>query len=163
MIESEFKVFIKGICNYFERKRPQDDTLELWFDCVKWIKSDSLDFIQKKIQNNNDTFPKNLPNAIISAYHVFMDSRLNAEEDQVYVECPHCLEGFIYTTKKAWGMNYHFTFRCGVCRQRNEKGLPIKTPWEIEQAGYDIIDGGVEVLAPPVDKNRVVSLLKEIV
>jgi hypothetical protein len=39
MVEKVFHDFVKGLCFYYERRDPREETLDLWFQGVKHIPS----------------------------------------------------------------------------------------------------------------------------
>ena len=49
MTPIQFRAFVFDLSDYYERKRPQDSTLDLWFDEVRNIPDEPLEWIKGKI------------------------------------------------------------------------------------------------------------------
>lgn len=133
-----FTQVIKELCDYYERKEPKPGTLELWFDRVKTIPAEALPWIVKKICQENDAFPKNLPGSLAAMFFAWKQAYPEKILAEQYTSCPDCHEGTI----RAWGEHdgraYPYLFRCGKCRQSNVQGWPMQTLTQLKIAEYEI-------------------------
>ena len=60
--------------DYFERKRPNDNTMDLWFDEVRNIPDEPLEWIKGKIFKENDNKPSNLPATMWALYNAWLQA-----------------------------------------------------------------------------------------
>jgi hypothetical protein len=73
MDKDGFKKLIENIYNYYQKdgyaaKAPSSQQMNLWYDEVKYIPIEAVDFISKYIFRERDAIPKNLPKAIKEGY-----------------------------------------------------------------------------------------------
>ena len=61
MVEKVFHDFVKGLCFYYERRDPREETLDLWFQEVKHIPDEPVDWMSEQIRSRHESFPRNLP------------------------------------------------------------------------------------------------------
>ena len=45
MVEKVFHDFVRGLCFYYERRDPREETLDLWFQAVKHIPDESVEWM----------------------------------------------------------------------------------------------------------------------
>jgi hypothetical protein len=115
----EFTETIRTVCTYYERKIPNDNALELWHERVKTIPRESLDWIKRKIFEENDTFPKNLPTVMWSLYNAWLTAHPEKRARKESVDCPDCESGWLILEKDQdpYRTPISATAPCGRCRQ----------------------------------------------
>lgn len=64
-----FSKLIVRISQFFQStKLPSSSHVDLWFEQIKQIPEESIDFIEKQIYKDRDSLPRNIPKAIKEAY-----------------------------------------------------------------------------------------------
>jgi hypothetical protein len=114
----EFQGSVKKICSYYERKIPNDNTLDLWFEKTKNIPLDSVSWIERKIFEENESYPKNLPSIMWALYSAWLAAHPEKRAFKNAVSCPDCEEGWLVLEKQE---NYKqptsYSAACGRCKQ----------------------------------------------
>lgn len=140
MQKIEFNAMIVRLCGYFERKAPvTNETLDLWYGLVKYIPAECLIWIEKKMKEECDGWPRNIGMVVRDLYETWLV--LNPEKRAITKEgmaCPDCADGLIFVTRKKNGVNYHFVFGCSICRQAT-LGIPTASAAELAKQGYAIL------------------------
>ncbi len=136
MVEKVFHDFVKGLCFYYERRDPREESLDLWFQGVKQIPDEPVDWMSEQIRSRHETFPKNLPLVMRELWQQWLEDHpqrrtsRNAEE-----ECPDCdSDGLISLFRE--GRSY--LFRCGKCKRSNLNGVPVAYLADLEARGYSL-------------------------
>jgi ribosomal protein S27AE len=138
MLLFDFSNIINELCDYYERREPKEGTKELWFQRVKSIPLEALPWIVKKITQENETFPKNLPGVIAALFFSWREAHPEKFTTRREVDCPDCDDGTIRAWKiGANGKTYSYLFRCGRCKQSNVQGWPAMTRFALLEAGYE--------------------------
>ncbi len=139
MQNSEFTIFLKNLCAYYERKPVNPQAMDLWYDRVKLISADSLDTIRFQIVENSETFPKNLPNVMWEYYREWRQGK-NKSSDTIKQDCEHCNgEGEIFLQKKHPSGEYYtrYVFRCDQCKQNKCSAYPWGNKVVLINHGYE--------------------------
>lgn len=133
-----FNHFVKKLALFYERKAPQDGTMDLWFDVVEKIPSSELEAIFERIVKDNDSFPRNLTGAMWAIhYEILGQDRISTAK--TYQPCPECNEGLLFLQKKNnAGIYTRFVFRCDTCKQRKEN-YPWGNKIILRREGYEDI------------------------
>lgn len=157
---NEFVNSISVLCSYYERKEPKQSTLEVWHRWCHRIPSEPLTWIVRKIEEDYENFPRNLPGAVFEAYGEWQQANPDKMAAERYFYCPDCIEGLIFTQKIIDNMKYSYVFRCGRCRQSRTTAYPIAGRLDLLGEGY--IVGGVQpteklIDPPPFDPNDEVA------
>ena len=167
MVKADFAMMVKRLSQYYERKDPQPMALDLWYDRVKWIPAESLDWIAGKITDHAESFPKNLPNMVVALYQQWLDAHPNKKAaDREYKSCPDCIDGLLYVSKDYHGHVNGFAFRCKRCDQKASE-YPTMSPAylsELIEIGY--VDDRMHKIVkqqPIMQQRNVVSLVDKIV
>jgi DNA-directed RNA polymerase subunit M/transcription elongation factor TFIIS len=138
MEQFEFIKIIKDLCDYYERpKEPRQGTIELWFGKVKSIPSEPINWISKKIEDDYDSFPRNLPGAMWGAFREWQQANPHRMTEKQYFDCPECSKGLIYAKNIKNGHSYGYVFRCAMCRQSTVVAYPMALRTEL-QADYEV-------------------------
>ncbi len=140
MVEKVFHDFVKGLCFYYERRDPREETLDLWFQGVKHIPDEPVDWISDQIRSRHDAFPRNLPLLMRELWQQWLEDhpqrRTNRNPGE---ECPDCDgDGLISLFRK--GRRY--LFRCGRCKRSNLNGVPLAYLADLEVRGYSLTKQG---------------------
>lgn len=131
MQQIELAGLITELCNFYERKEPKQNTVELWFKLVKNIPSEPIAWITKKIFETHESFPRNITAALWSSYTEWQQANPDKRAIESYFDCPDCNEGLIFAKKKKNGIDYEYIFRCSKCRQNHVKAYPIASRLEL--------------------------------
>ena len=135
----EFTSMLKELSDYYERaKEPKNSTTELWFDNIRKIPSEPIKWIVRKIEEENDSFPRNFPSAVWGAYREWMQANPNRVASKTYFDCPDCTEGLIWARQDKYGCRYTYVFRCARCKQSTLQAYPIAVRMELK-ADYDLV------------------------
>lgn len=156
----EFTKAIKELCDFYERaKEPRQGTIELWFDRVRQIPSEPVPWIIGKIEENSDTFPRNLPGALWAGFREWSQAYPEKMAPRVMCDCPDCTDGILWARAEKNGQRYSYIFRCARCKQSNTEAYPMASRTEL-MADYEVMprDGwpyeprGVRVVNQPADR-----------
>ena len=135
----EFGSAIKKLCQYYERKEPTQGAIELWFDSIKKIPSEPIEFIIKKINETHDSFPKNIPQAFWNSYYEWKTANPEKLEQDRLFDCPDCNHGLIFVKKmNESGVVYRYVFNCSLCRQ-SKRDYPFISKKELISDGYNVL------------------------
>ena len=136
MVEKVFHDFVKGLCFYYERRDPREEALDLWFQAVRHIPDEPVEWMSAQIRSRHETFPRNLPVVMRELWQQWLEdhpqrrSHRKSEE-----ECPDCDgDGLISLFRK--GSSY--LFRCGKCKRSNLNGVPMAYFADLEARGYSL-------------------------
>ena len=135
----EFTTILKELSDYYERaKEPKHGTVELWFGKIRKIPSEPIKWIVRKIEDENDSFPRNLPGAVWGAYREWMQANPERMAVKNYFDCPDCTDGLIWARMEKNGCRYTYVFRCARCKQSTVQVYPLAGRMELK-ADYDVI------------------------
>jgi hypothetical protein len=136
MVEKVFHAFVKGLCFYYERRDPREEALDLWFQAVKHIPDEPMDWISEQIRSRHEAFPKNLPLVMRELWQQWLDDHPHRRTNRnAGEECPDCDgHGLISLFRK--GCRY--LFRCGRCKRSNLNGVPVAFLANLEARGYSL-------------------------
>lgn len=142
MVEKVFHDFVKGLCFYYERRDPREETLDLWFQGVKHIPDEPVDWMSDQIRGRHDAFPRNLPLVMRELWQQWLEDhpqrRTNRNAGE---ECPDC-DGAGLISLFRNGSRY--LFRCGRCKGSNLNGVPVRLLIDLEAHGYSLTRPGRE-------------------
>ncbi|OPZ24004.1 MAG: hypothetical protein BWZ01_03001 [Deltaproteobacteria bacterium ADurb.BinA179] len=119
MTPIECHEMIKTVSAYYERKIPSDRTLDLWFERIRGIPGESIGWIQTRIFEQFEAFPKNLPSVIWELYNAWLDAYPEKAAPRETVDCPDCESGWLILEKDQdpYRTPISATAPCGRCRQ----------------------------------------------
>jgi hypothetical protein len=142
MVEKVFHDFVKGLCFYYERRDPREETLDLWFQQVKHIPDEPVDWMSGQIRSRNDVFPRNLPLVMRELWQQWLEDHPHRRTHRLTEEeCPDC-DGLGLISIFRQGSRY--LFRCGRCRRSNLNGVPVAFLADLEAHGYSLTRPGRE-------------------
>lgn len=123
MVELRFNDFVTEICAYYERKKPADKTLDLWFDRVRAIPDEALEYIRDAIFKENDSKPANLPSTMWALYMVWLDNHPEKKAPRIAYDCPDCEDGWLALEKDdpRYKTPLSYSAACGKCKQISSK------------------------------------------
>ena len=138
MLLFDFSNAVNELCDYYERKEPKQGTKDLWFANLKNIPTEALPWIVKKICQENESFPRNLPGAIQAMYQAWRGAHPEKIAHEQKQDCPDCDDGTI----RAWkiGNNnraYSYLFRCARCKQCTTEAWPFAYRGQLIADGYE--------------------------
>jgi len=156
----EFKEFLKDIGIYYERKAPNDGTIEAWFERVKKIPSEPIGWITDKIFEANETYPKNIPNTMWAFYREWVQSNPNKIAHKNYFKCPDCDgEGIINMSKTVNNYPYKYVARCERCKQSDLGGIDYISKIMAERHGYAVIEQPTQGPIPTHAKDEIHAII----
>jgi hypothetical protein len=136
----EFTRLLKELTDYYERvKEPRHGTTELWFEHVQKIPGEPLPWIIKKIESENEAFPRNLPAALWGTYREWQQANPHKMAHKRNIECPDCADGLLPARATKHGTPYTYIFRCGRCKQSTTHAYSMATRDELMAEGYYVI------------------------
>jgi hypothetical protein len=135
---NEFTNLLNELSSFYERKEPKPTTIELWYHLIKNIPSEPVTWITKKIEENYESFPKNLTAALWSTYNEWQQVYPEKKAIENYFDCPDCHEGLIIVYKKVNNYNYEYVFRCARCKQSRLRAYPLGGKKELLENGYSL-------------------------
>ena len=140
MVEKVFHDFVKGLCFYYERRDPREETLDLWFKGVKHIPDEPVDWMSEQIRGRHETFPRNLPLVMRELWQQWLEDhpqrRTSRKTEEPCLDCDDT--GLISLFLK--GSSY--LFRCGRCKRSNLNGVPVAYLADLEARGYSLTRTG---------------------
>jgi hypothetical protein len=134
-------VVIQNLVRYYERKPPVHEATDLWFTRVSKIPDESIDWMVKRIQETSEIFPKNLPNVLWDTYREWLATYPEKRALPQGIICKHC-DGNGYVFAQRLGSDNHpkeFVFRCEICDQAPEIGIPVWKLHKHEKEVYYLI------------------------
>lgn len=140
MTQIQFRSFVFDVADYYERKRPQDSTLDLWFDEVRNIPEECLEWVKVKIFKENDNKPSNLPGTMWALYNAWLQANPHKRAFTEEKDCPDCEGGWLVLHKwlDQYGRNIEHSAACGRCKQiPNAYYMTLE---EAERKGYKRTD-----------------------
>jgi len=142
MVEKVFHDFVKGLCFYYERRDPREETLDLWFQGVKHIPDEPVDWMSEQLRSRHEAFPGNLPLEMRTLWQQWLEDHPQRRTSRsIGAECPDCDgDGLISLFRK--GRSY--LFRCGRCKRSNLNGVPMRLLIDLEARGYSLTSQGQE-------------------
>lgn len=140
MTRFEFTNLIENLAAYYGAKTPGSRTTDLWFDLVQNIPAEALPWIERKICQDQDSLPRNLPKAIRELFEAWLNAH---PEKRAFVQdrnCPDCEGGWLTLCKTVPGYEVPLSFSapCGRCKQ-----VPSKHYATLSEAlaeGYERVD-----------------------
>lgn len=119
MVQMRFIEFVTDVFDYFERKKPNDNTMDLWFDEVRNIPDECLEWVKSKIFKENDNKPSNLPATMWALYNAWLQAHPEKRARKESVDCPDCESGWLILEKDQdpYRTPISATAPCGRCRQ----------------------------------------------
>jgi hypothetical protein len=142
MVEKVFHDFVKGLCFYYERRDPREETLDLWFEGVKHIPDEPVDWMSEQIRGRHEMCPKNLPLVMRELWQQWLEDHPQRRMHRNTGEpCPDCDDtGLISLFRK----RSLYVFRCGRCKRSNLNGVPVAYLADLEARGYSLTRQGQE-------------------
>jgi len=140
MVQARFLDFVTDVFDYFERKRPNDNTMDLWFDEVRNIPDEALEWIKSRIFKENDNKPSNLPATMWALYNAWLQANPHKRAFTEEKDCPDCEGGWLVLQKRIDGYKQPISHSapCGRCKQiPNAYYLTLE---EAERKGYKRTD-----------------------
>lgn len=166
MVRTDLEALLGNLGAFYERKaKPGDMTFNLWFEKVKNIPSDAIPWIQNRIMDECDMWPRNITATVWAMYHAWLRAHPEKRAYRESVDCPDCEGGWLILQKvveNKFGkpMYEHgiptFTAPCGKCRQ-----LPMRNYVNLYQAlerGYERVNLASHTAARRTVKEMVDSI-----
>ncbi len=139
MTFEKFSNGVKDLCEFYERKsEPKISTLELWHAKVSHIPDEAMPWIVRRITEEYESFPRNLPMAMRSATDEWFTAHPEKAAHERYFDCPDCNHGLIYVERRNVKPVYSYVFRCERCRQNRVIEYPMALLSSLLSAGFTI-------------------------
>lgn len=151
---------VRNLCTYFERKvTPTPQAIDMWFDRVKKIPDEPVDWIVSRVKELQESFPKNLPNMLWELYREWLASRPEKQAHR-HVDCDKCNgDGYVFALRfDDKGRHFQYAFRCPACDQAPELGIPFWSPQKHITDGFHPIPNQNR----PLDKKTIREMLDSI-
>lgn len=139
MTLDDFTGLITELSDFYERKQPKPHTIELWYRLIKRIPHEPLKWIMRHIEDNYESFPKNITAALWEAYTEWQQANPDKMAKESFFDCPDCSEGLIFARKTKNNISYKYVFRCVKCKQNHCRSYPESSKSELIAEGYDIL------------------------
>ncbi|HOD98192.1 MAG TPA: hypothetical protein PLU95_06510 [Syntrophales bacterium] len=135
MDKSAFGEFLTSLCHYYERKEPRKETLNLWFQEVKPLPEEPLDWIREQICQRQEGFPRNLPVIMRELWQRWREEHPQKQaHPDTDANCRDCDGTGLIT---GYRESHAYAFRCGRCRQSTLHGIPFTTVETLIAQGYE--------------------------
>ncbi|NJB67524.1 hypothetical protein GGQ74_001164 [Desulfobaculum xiamenense] len=162
MTRQDFAEFVKSLCRYFGR--PFDieseagrDQLKLWYRHVAEIPAEPLGWIEARIQQGQDFFPRNLPRNVRQLWDEWLrehPERVASRREEVGRSCGECLGGLLYVQRPLVGRDGIYrpyigpdgreyeriqtaVFRCATCNGAPVSIIPMATASQLQAQGWE--------------------------
>ena len=86
MDSSTFKIEIKALHEYFQRKQPPRGTVDLWFEYCKHIPENAADWIRRWISKEFDSMPRNIAKAFNAGWYQWQAANNVGAKDKVVID-----------------------------------------------------------------------------
>lgn len=115
-------------------------TIELWLQKVKGIPSEAIPWIQNKIMDECEAWPKNFTATLWSMYNAWLQAHPEKRAHRESVNCPDCEGGWLALQKKVDGYRQPISHAapCGRCRQI--PAAKYMTLFQAREQGYERVD-----------------------
>jgi hypothetical protein len=158
MTESDLKGLLRSLSEYFGLDKIfSPGRQRQWISKVEDIPAESIPYIQKCIEDNFDTLPRNIPRHIRTYFYAWKSLNSSKFIDQPTTQCPECGgTGFIHCSRPAMIMGEQLTatggrklmeqttYRCPKCdnwrKWVHHSAMEAVTRIELESRGYEVLD-----------------------
>jgi hypothetical protein len=140
MTLDEFTGIVTELSDFYERKQPKINTIDLWYRSIKRIPSEPVKWIARHIEDNYESFPKNIVSALWGGYAEWQQAHPDKAARESFFHCADCSEGLIFASKiNQNNTKYKYVFRCIKCKQNHMAAYPEIVRAELISQGYTII------------------------
>lgn len=117
MTRTEFIDFLERVANYFGAKNMiAEMRINLWYDQCHYVPREALSWIEKKIFEQQDSMPRNLPKLVKALWMGWQDAHPEKMAwETVRCGAPGCENGYIFVRNQE---GYGFTAYCDQCAER---------------------------------------------
>jgi hypothetical protein len=155
----EFNATIQNICAYYQHSEPKGPTLNLWYDKVKNIPAEPIRWIEKKMFDEQESYPKNIPSMMWALYNTWLAANPHKRAMTEDKNCPDCEGGWLAIEKQVDGYRQKISHSaaCGKCKQ-----LPSARYMTLQQAieqGYNRIDLKTYPVNGPKDIKKLADMV----
>jgi len=168
----EFTKAIKELGDFYERKsEPKQGTIELWFDKVQSIPSEPVPWIVGRIEQDSESFPRNLPGALWAGFREWMQLNPDKAAHRENKQCVDCEGGLLWVRKYIDGRVHYAVFECAQCGGDVWPQYPSATRDEL-MADYDVMpkDGWpyekpawIKVVNRPADRSEDIEHINPVI
>jgi hypothetical protein len=144
VVRAEFDNFLGSIGAFYERKvRPTERTVDIWYGKIKKIPSEAVPWIERRIQDECEGWPRNITATMWAYFHAWLDSHPEKRELEKKYPCSECQgEGLLFGNKKSGsGIRFRYVFRCAVCGQSPLLSLPKINKSAMLGQGFEVLEG----------------------
>jgi hypothetical protein len=136
MDKPEFGKFVKSLCLYFERKQPDPEVRDAWFEALQYLPGEALDWIAARLQES-EVWPRNFPGLVKDLFRRWREAHPEKRAPDEKPGCQECDGGYLRVSQEAKnGQWCNLAFRCGNC---NLHGPPrimrAARRWDLLQEG----------------------------
>jgi hypothetical protein len=119
MVREEFETFTVKLSAFYERKvRPMHGTLDLWFEKVRRIPAEALPWMENKIYEESEGWPRNLTSTMWALYHSWLQAHPEKRSFKRDQFCPDCEGGWLILEKQEdYRQPTSYSAPCGNCKQ----------------------------------------------
>ena len=90
MTLDEFTGIVTELSDFYERKQPKINTIELWYRSIKRIPSEPVKWIARHIEDNYESFPKNIVSALWGGYTEWQQAHPDKAARESFFHCADC-------------------------------------------------------------------------
>lgn len=137
MVQSGFVSYVTDIFAYYQREKPKDRTMDLWFDEVRNIPDEALDWISSRIFKESERLPSNLPATTWALYNAWLQANPNKRAFAQERDCPDCEGGWLVLQKRLpmYAIPISHSAPCGRCKQI--PAAQYMTLFQAREKGYE--------------------------
>ena len=144
MQRPNFIAMVRKLCDYYERKPPSANAVDLWLSKVERYPDECIPWMVRTITDRFERFPANPPNVLKAFWEEWLREHPEkfAHGDAV-MRCsdPWCREhgdGLLHVWRRDEdGLVRVFVFRCKTCGGRGAN-YPPATAGELQARGYEL-------------------------
>ncbi len=119
MVQARFVEFVTDVFAYYQREKPKDRTMDLWFDEVRNIPDECLEWVTGKIFKESERLPSNLPATAWALYNAWLTAHPEKRAFREEAQCPECEGGWLALQKRLpmYAIPISHSAPCGRCKQ----------------------------------------------
>lgn len=140
MVQSGFVSYVTDIFAYYQREKPKDRTMDLWFDEVRNIPDEALDWISSRIFKESERLPSNLPATTWALYNAWLQANPHKRAFAQERDCPDCEGGWLVLQKRLpmYAIPISHSAPCGRCKQ--VPAAQYMTLFQAKEKGFERVN-----------------------
>ncbi len=146
MTQIEFVDFLERVAAYFgARTLMSEQRIALFYDQARHVPREALDWIERRLYEQQDSMPRNLPKVVKALWLQWQDTHPERMVSE-HIECdaPGCEGGYIFVRHREGWTAVAYCDRCAVRRRLCPANSPALSNVQVlEREGYqwDSLEG----------------------